>query len=303
MTPIPVIIDCDPGTDDAFALLLAFASPELQVLAITVAGGNVSLATALRNALALRRLAGIRVPVFAGAERPLLGTFPTGPDGLDGIASWDDGAAESEIAADAIRRLLRGALSPITIVGIGPATNLALVLGTEPALASRIERFVLMAGAWGEGNVTPSAEFNAACDPEALQIVLSAGRPVVMATLEVTAQAIATPERIAALRATGAGACLHMLCDTQARVPPSRRLGSLGGALHDPCAVAWLLAPSLFATRACFASVDLGPGLSRGRTVIDRWDRARQRPNVTLLERLDGHGFFRLLGERLSRLD
>lgn len=303
MTRSPIIIDCDPGTDDAFALLLAFASPELDVLAVTVTGGNVPLDTALRNALALRRLAGARVPVFAGADRPLFGTFGTGPDGLDGIARPNDGTPESEIAADAIRRLLRSVSHPLTILGIGPATNLALALRTEPALASKIERFVLMAGAWGEGNLTPSAEFNAACDPEALQIVFSAGRPVVLATLELTAQAIATPERIATLRAAGSGTCLRALCDIQARVPPSKRLGGVGAALHDPCAVAWLIVPSLFTARECFASVDLGPGPSRGRTLIDRWNRSGQHPNVTLLEHLDTDGFFRLLGDRLSRLD
>lgn len=302
MTPSQIIIDCDPGTDDAFALLLAFASPELRVLAVTVTGGNVPLSTGLCNALALRRLAGSHVPIFAGANGPLLGSFEIGPDGLEGITRPDDGAAESEIAPDAIRRLLRNALHPITIVGIGPATNLALVLRTEPALAPKIGRFVLMTGAWGEGNVTPSAEFNAAADPEALQIVLSAGRPVVLVTLELTAQAVATPDRIATLRGSGSGTCLRTLCDLQSRVAPSRRLGGHGAALHDPCAIAWLIAPSLFVSRECFASVDLGFGPSRGRTVIDRWNRTGRRPNVTLLECLDTDGFFELLADRLSRL-
>lgn len=299
---VPVIIDCDPGTDDAFALLLAFASPELDMLAVTVSGGNITLAGALRNALALRRMAGATVPVFAGAERPLLGQFPVGPDGLEGILPPTSDAPEPVIAADAIRRLLRDASEPVTLVGIGPASNFALMLRTEPALAPKIARFVLMAGAWGEGNITPSAEFNAAADPEALQIVLSAGRPVVMATLELTAQAIATPDRISALRAASEGSCLRTLCDVQARVPPSRRLGGQGAALHDPCAVAWLIAPSLFRTRDCAASVDLGPGPSRGRTLIDRWGRSGAPANATIVEHVDTDGFFDLLGQRLSRL-
>ncbi len=297
-----MIIDCDPGTDDAFALLLAFASAELDVLGVTVSGGNVAMRDALRNALGLRRLAGAQVPVFAGAERGLIGAFQGGPDGLRGCGLPDGGTPADGVAADAIRRMLREAAQPVTVVGIGPATNLGLALATEPSVAAKVERFVLMSGAWGEGNVTPCAEFNAAADPEALQIVLSAGRPVVMATLEVTAQAVATAARIAALRGAGHGACLRMLCDAQARVPPSRRLGGEGGALHDACAVAWLIAPALFTTRACAATVALGPGPSRGRTVIDRWQRSGNPANVTVLERLDTERFFSLLGERLSCL-
>ncbi|MBV8456874.1 MAG: nucleoside hydrolase [Acetobacteraceae bacterium] len=305
--PLPVIIDCDPGTDDAFALLLAFASPELDVRAITVSGGNVPLNDTLRNALSLRALAGARVPVFAGADRPLLGTFTAesqvhGPDGLQGVPLPPAADPEPELAADAIRRILREAAEPVTVVGIAPVTNLALALATEPALRGKIAQIVLMSGAWTEGNITPSAEFNAFSDPEALQIVLDLGRPVVLATLELTAQALATPERLARLRAAGSSAALRILCDIQDCVPLSPRLAGFGAPLHDPCAVAWLIQPSLFATRACPACVDLGPGPSRGRTVIDRWNRLRQSSNVTVLETLNVDGFFALLGERLSGL-
>ena len=305
--PIPVIIDCDPGTDDAFALLLAFASPELDVLAITVAGGNVGLARTLPNALALSALAGASAPVFGGADRPLFGAFRPEPavhgdDGLWGVSLPPGGDPEAELAADAIRRILRDAVQPVTLLGIAPVTNLALALTTEPALLGKVARIVLMTGAWGEGNVTPAAEFNAFNDPEALQILLGCGRPIVLATLELTAQAVGTQVRVAALRACGAGRCLHALCDIQAAVPPAPRLGYAGGALHDPCAVAWLIRPELFTTRDCFARVDLGPGPSRGRTVIDRWDRTGAPANVTVLETLDADGFFVLLNERLSRL-
>jgi len=305
--PIPIILDCDPGTDDAFALLLALASPEIEVLAVTVAGGNVGLDRTLPNALALIALAGSTVPVHAGADRPLLGAFVNetrvhGIDGLGGIALPDGGAPAPDLAADAIRSILRNAARKVTLVGIAPATNLALALMTEPSLAANVEQIVLMTGAWGEGNATPAAEFNAINDPEALAVLFACGRPVVLATLELTAQALCTPAHLAQWRNAGPGRCVRALCDIQATVPLGPRFAGTGAALHDPCAVAWLIRPDLFTTRDCAAVVDLGPGPSRGRTVIDRWNRTRAPANVTLLETLDADGFFALLGERLSRL-
>ena len=203
---IPIILDCDPGTDDAFAILLALASPELDVLAITVAGGNVGLECTLPNALALVALAGADVPVYAGADRPLLGAFVNetrvhGVDGLGGVALPAGGRPATGIASDVIRRLLRDAAQKVTLVGIAPATNLALALITEPALAEKVEQIVLMTGAWGEGNATPAAEFNAVNDPEALAVLFACGRPVVLATLELTAQALCTPAHLTSFRA------------------------------------------------------------------------------------------------------
>jgi inosine-uridine nucleoside N-ribohydrolase len=305
--PIPIILDCDPGTDDAFALLLALASPELEVLAVTVAGGNVGLDRTLPNARALVSLARSNALVYGGADRPLLGAFVNetrvhGIDGLGGIPLLAGDPPAPGIAADAIRRHLRTDTQRVTLVGIAPATNIALALMTEPALAENIERIVLMTGAWGEGNATPAAEFNALNDPEALAVILACGRPVVLATLELTAQALCTPARLAALRAVGSGECVRALCDIQATVPLGPRFAGTGAALHDPCAVAWLIRPDLFTTRECAATVDLGPGPSRGRTIIDRWHRSKAPPNVTLLETLDADGFFALLGERLAHL-
>jgi purine nucleosidase len=304
---IPIILDCDPGTDDAFALLLALASPELDLLAVTVAGGNVGLDCTLPNALALTALAGAKVPVFAGADRPLLGSFVNEPhvhgiDGLGGIALPRGGEPAPGVAADAIRKILREAAQPVTLVGIAPATNLALALMTEPALSAKVERIVLMTGAWGEGNATPAAEFNAFNDPEALAVLFACGRPVVLATLELTAQALCTPAHLAQWRSMGPGRCLTALCDIEATVPLGPRHGGAGAALHDPCAIAWLLRPELFTARDCAAVVDLGPGPSRGRTVIDRWGRTRAPHNVTVLETLDVGGFFALLAERIARL-
>ncbi|MBV8615357.1 MAG: nucleoside hydrolase, partial [Acetobacteraceae bacterium] len=267
--PIPVIIDCDPGTDDALALLLAFASPELEVRAVTVVAGNVGLEWTVANARGVVALAGASVPVFAGADRPLLGRFPTaahvhGDDGIGGVALPAGAPAAPGIAADAIRDVLRAAAEPVTVVGIGPATNLALALLTERALAAKVARFVLMSGAWGEGNMTPAAEFNALCDPEALAAVLALRRPVVLVTLDLTAQALATRARLDALRAAGTGRALRAACDIQASVPLSRRFVD-GAPLHDPCAVAWLVRPDLFTGRPARVEVECA-GASRGRT-------------------------------------
>jgi purine nucleosidase len=304
---IPIILDCDPGTDDAFAILLALASPEIKVLAITVAGGNVGLECTLPNTLALVALAGADVPVYAGADRPLLGAFVNetrvhGVDGLGGVALPAGGEPADGVAADVIRRLLREARRNVTLVGIAPATNLALALITEPALAEKVERIVLMTGAWAEGNATPAAEFNAFNDPEALAVLFACGRPVVLATLELTAQALCTPAHLARFRAAGTGRCMCALCDIQATVPLGPRFAGAGSALHDPCAIAWLIRPELFTARDCTVTMDLGPGPSRGRTVIDRWRRTGAPFNATVLETLDPDGFFSLLGERLARL-
>lgn len=305
--PRSIILDTDPGTDDAIAIFLALASPELDVRAITVAGGNVGLDRTLPNALALTALAGSGVPVHAGADRPLLGAFTSEPrvhgaDGLGGVTLPAGGQAAPGIAADAIRRILRDSADPVTLVGIGPATNLALALMTEPALAGNVAEIVLMAGAWGEGNVTPAAEFNALSDPEALAVLIATGRPITFATLDLTAQALVTPARLAAWRALGPGRCLLAAADIQASVPPSARLGHAGHPLHDPCAIAWLLRPDLFTSRPAAVQIDLGPGPGRGRTLIDRWGVTSGPSHATILETIDADGFFALLDERLARL-
>ncbi|WP_232480685.1 nucleoside hydrolase [Roseomonas sp. KE2513] len=303
-----VIIDCDPGTDDALALWLAIASPEIDLRLVTVVGGNAGLARTVANARAIVGLAGNPVPVVPGAERPLRGRFAGeravhGDDGLAGVVLPEGPPAVQALAADAIRAVLRDASAgSVTLVGIGPVTNLALALATEPALAGRVREIVLMGGAWGEGNWTPAAEFNAASDPEALDILLSLGPPVTLVTLELTMQALVTPARVEAIRRLGGGACLRAACDIMAAVPPSRRLGGEGHALHDACAIAWLVAPALFHAERVGVEVDCGPGPARGRTHVDRWGRSKAEAQVTLPETLDTEGFFALLGTRLSRL-
>ena len=302
---VPIILDCDPGTDDALAILLALASPELDVLAITVAGGNVGLEITLPNALALVGLAQSKVPVHGGADRPLLGEFTPAyhvhaDNGLGGVVLPPGPPPTPGIAADAIRDILRTAAEPVTLVGIGPATNLALALTTEPALAIHVRQIVLMSGGWARGNITPAAEFNAFSDPEALAILLATGHKVVFAALDLTDQALATPARIAAWRLLGSGRCLQAACDIQSAVPPSSRLGGAGAPLHDPCALAWLIRPELFTARPGHVSVELAAGSERGRTRLDH--SAHELANALVLETLDADGFFTLLGERFASL-
>lgn len=308
MTPRPAIIDCDPGTDDAIALWLALASPELDVRLVTAVGGNVGLDRTLANARAIVGLAGRAVPVVAGADRPLTGRFEDaahvhGDNGLGGLVLPEGPPAAPGLAVDAIRDALRTAAPrSVTVIGLGPATNLGLVFAAEPQLADRVAEIVLMTGAAGEGNITPSAEFNAWNDPEALAIVLAAGAPVTLATLDVTTQALCTPDHVAALRAAGEGACAAAATRIWESVKPSRRSGGRGHEQHDACAVAWAVAPHLFNPVDVRAEVDCGPGIGRGRTVIDRWQRAGRAANARLLETLDAAQFFALLTARLAGL-
>jgi len=301
-----VILDCDPGTDDALAILLALASPELHLAAITVAGGNAPLTRTLANAAALVTLGGASVPVHAGAARALLAPYPPGwtghgPDGMAGVPLPPGEPPAAAPAADAIRALLQSTPAPVTLLGIAPATNLALALAPHPpALAEAIEEIVLMSGAAGAGNATEAAEFNAWCDPEALAILLAAGRPLTLATLETGRAARATPARIAALRArAGRSRAAQTALAILAALPASLHMPGPGIALYDPSAVAWLIAPALFAARPAGVTVDLAPGPARGRTAIDR--RAPT-PNARVLELADPDGFFSLLAERLARL-
>ena len=299
-SPRPVVIDCDPGTDDAIALWLALASPALDVRLVTVVGGNAGLAATLPNARAIVGLAGRAVPVVAGADRPLLGAFTSEPhvngaDGIGGVTLPEGPLAALGIAADVIRTLLRDAApASITLVGIGPATNIALALATEPALADRVAEIVLMSGACGEGNVTPSAEFNAWSDPEALAVVLACGRPITLATLELTAQAFCTPAWLAELAAADGGACARAAQAVMSSVPQSRRFAEAGHPEHDACAVMWLVAPELFTHRMCHVAVELA-GQGRGRTVVDRWARGGETSNVRLLETVRRTEFFAVL--------
>lgn len=313
MTPRKIIIDTDPGQDDAVALLLALACPdELEVLGVTCVAGNVPLEMTARNARVICELAGrADMPVFAGCDRPIEGdpvtaTHVHGPTGLDGPylpepeMPLQSGHAV-EFLVDTLRTQKEGT---VTLVALGPLTNIATALQTAPDIASRISEIGVMGGAQHvRGNVTRDAEFNIHVDPKAADIVFQSGIPMTLVPLDVTQKMLVTPPRNAALRAIGTpvGRAVADMTGFIERYDPER-YGEEGVPLHDPCTIGWLLRADLFRSYKVNVTVDTGPGESRGKTVMD-WPGAQGRPpNATMLHDIDADGFFDLLLDRLSRL-
>ncbi|AQS88305.1 inosine-uridine preferring nucleoside hydrolase [Neoasaia chiangmaiensis NBRC 101099] len=313
MSPTRIIIDTDPGQDDACAILMALASPEqLTVEAITTVGGNTGIANTTRNAAAILELAGrADIPLYQGCDLPLLrspvrGEHVHGETGLDGAdLPRPAKQPEAQHAVDFLIAKLRaeppGAL---TVVTLGPMTNLALALRKAPDIASRIARIVSMIGACFEGgNITPNAEFNAYVDPEAAKIVFGAGIPMVVLPLDVTHQILTTKPRQARLKALGnrAGACVTgMLCFSERF--DLKKYESDGAPLHDPCTIAWLLRPELFQGRDVNIEVETQSALCVGETVVDYWQVTGRPTNAFYCRDADAEGFFDLLIERIARL-
>ncbi len=309
---LPIIIDSDPGKDDAVAILLALASPDkLDVRAITVVAGNVPLALTERNARALAALAGRDdIPVYAGYAAPLSHALITaehihGKSGIDGaeLPAPRQPLAEA-YAVEAIIESLRSAPDrSLTLCALGPLTNVAAALARAPEICTRIRAIVMMGGAIGLGNVTPSAEFNVYVDPQAAAAVLASGVPIVMIPLDVTHQAIVTPawaDRMARL-GTRAGAAIGGMFRTAA-MRSSLRHGMRGVPLHDPCVIAWLMWPDLFEGGRYHVAVETASALTRGRTVVDRWSVTGAPANAFVLERVDAEILFARLTERLRAL-
>lgn len=300
------IIDCDPGNDDAIALLLAMASPEIALSAITVVAGNVGIERTAINALEIVELADREVPVFAGASRPLLHKLVTAPHihgatGMQGLALPKPRHGLSPVnAVDHIRATLRAAAPrSVTLCAVGPLTNLALALAVEPTIVAGIARIVLMGGGIALGNTTPAAEFNIYVDPHAARIVFGAGAPIVMVPIDCTHQALATRRRVAAIRALD-NPPAHAVADLMEAYTPREKFDYQGSPVHDACAVAYLIKPELMSGRECRVVIDTTDGPSRGRTVVDWWG-ARDGANALVLDRIDADGFFALLTERLAR--
>ncbi|ETD85616.1 nucleoside hydrolase [Rhodobacter capsulatus] len=307
-----IIIDTDPGQDDAVAILLALASPELEVLGITCVAGNVPLALTTKNARIVCELAGRRdVQIFAGCDRPLLRPLVTaeyvhGKTGLDGIALPEPTMAlQDRHAVDFLIETLRAeAPGTVTLCPLGPLTNIATAFRRAPEIVSKVERIVLMGGAYFEvGNTTPAAEFNIYVDPQAAEIVFKSGVPLVVVPLDATHKALTTRPRTAAFRAlnTPVGAAVASWTDFFERFDRAK-YGSEGAPLHDPCVIAWLLRPDLFEGRFINVEIETQSELTMGMTVADWWRVTPREPNALFLRDIDAEGFYSLLTERLSRL-
>jgi len=307
-----IIIDCDPGQDDAVALLLAFASPdELDLLGITTVGGNVPLKLTQRNARMMCDLAGKQdVPVYAGCAEPLIRQLQTaemihGETGINGIDVFEPVTPlQSEHAVDFIvRTLLDADDESVTLVPTGPLTNIATAINKEPEILSRVERIVLMGGAMREGgNRTPSAEFNILVDPHAADVVFGCGRPITAMGLDVTHQVLSTIDRVERIKALGSPVALA----TAAMLSffdrfDTKKYTSKGAPLHDPCTVAWLLRPDLFEGKQCNISIETESELTMGHTAIDFWQVTDRPINATWIYAVDAPGFYDFLIERLAR--
>jgi purine nucleosidase len=308
----PIIIDTDPGQDDAVAVLLALASPELNVLGITAVAGNVPLALTTRNACILLELAGRQdVPVYAGAARPMVRPLVTaeyvhGKTGLDGPDLPEPTMALTPgDATDFIIRTLREhPPGSVTLCPLGPLTNIGLALVRAPDIAPRIAEIVLMGGGCFEGgNITPAAEFNIFVDPHAADVVFKSGVPITMMPLDVTHQVLSTRARIAAIRAVGnrSAEVVAQMLEFFERFDVAK-YQSDGGPLHDPCVIAYLLQPGMFEGRYINVEVETRSELTMGMTVADWWGVTGRPANARFMRKVDADAFFDLLCERLARL-
>jgi inosine-uridine nucleoside N-ribohydrolase len=304
---VKILLDCDPGHDDAMAILLALASPEVEVVGITTVAGNQTLPKTTANALRVLEFVGRGdIPVAAGADRPLVRPLTVAADvhgetGLDGPDLPPPvGAPLAVHAVDFLAERLSAAAQPLTLVATGPLTNIALLLARYPDVA--IARIVLMGGAIGAGNVTSAAEFNIWVDPEAAARVFASGLDVTMVGLDVTHRALLTDAHAARLRAAGrVGALVADLHQFYSRVHRTR-YGWDGAPVHDAMALAHVLRPDLLTTRELNVEIECGSELCRGRTVVDVDGRSGRTPNAHVATDVDGPAFLELLIERLSSL-
>lgn len=306
-----VLIDCDPGVDDALALMLAHGSPELEVAAVTVVGGNQTLEKVTRNALALTEAIGLDVPVAAGAAHPLQREPRTaghvhGDTGLGRLVLAEAGGAlTEEHAVDLIiRTVLASAPGELTLIALGPLTNLALAAQKTPQIVGRVREVVLMGGAVAAGNITPVAEFNIAVDPEAARIVFAAGWPVTMVGLDVTHRALATEdvERSFGELGTEAGRiAVDLIGSYRAAYQDNHAFAD--PPCHDPVAVARVIRPDLVPTRRAPIGIECAGELTTGMTVVDL--RAPEDPScpTALATDVQAEDFWRLVLEAVSRIE
>lgn len=307
-----IIIDTDPGQDDAVAILLALGSAELEIVGMTAVAGNVPLRLTEKNARKICELAGRPdIKVYAGAIRPLARELVTaeevhGETGLNGPQLPEPTMElQAQYAVDFIvETLMKEESGTITLCALGPLTNIALALIREPKIAPRIKEIVLMGGGFFEGgNVTPTAEFNIYVDPHAADVVFKSGIPIVMMPLDVTHKALTTAKRTQAFRKLGTrvGTATTEMLEFFERFD-EEKYGTDGGPLHDPCVIAYLLKPELFRGRNCNVTVETASELTMGMTVIDWWGVTKRPNNAMVMRDIDHDALFALLLERLGRL-
>lgn len=312
MSAHKVIIDCDPGQDDAINLLLAMSSPgDIDILGVTAVAGNVPLDLTQRNARIICEIAQRPdVKVYSGHECPLVRDLITaesvhGKTGIDGInIVTPQHALESQHAVDFIVECLhREAANTVTLVLTGPLTNIAAAFVKDPAIVPKVKELIVMGGAMREaGNHSPSAEFNILVDPQAADIVFGCGRPITAMGLDVTHQVLATKPRVARIRDLGNTAAVATagMLDFFHR-HDTEKYNSLGSPLHDPCTIAFLLQPDLFEGKQCNVSIETQSELTMGNTAVDFWHVTDRPLNANWIHGVDADGFYELLTERLGR--
>lgn len=306
---LPIILDCDPGHDDAIALILALASPELDLKAVTTSAGNQTPEKTLRNALRILTLLQRNdIPVAGGAVKPLMRELIIadnvhGESGLDGPELPEPNFAPQQCnAVELIAKTLRESAEPVTIVATGPLTNIALLLTSHAELKPKIARIVIMGGAAGLGNWTPAAEFNIYVDPEAAEIVFQSGLPIVMAGLDVTHRAQIMSEDIERFRQLDnpVAAVVADLLDFFMEYHKQEKWGFQGAPLHDPCTIAWLIKPSMFTCVERWVGVETQGKYTQGMTVVDYYSLTNNAPNTTVMMDIDRQAFVDLLVERVG---
>ncbi|MQQ07357.1 nucleoside hydrolase [Epibacterium sp. SM1979] len=313
MTKRKIIIDTDPGQDDAVAILLALAAPDvLDLLGITCVAGNVPLPLTQKNARIVCEVAGrTDVAIYAGCDAPMARPLVTaehvhGKTGLDGPELFDPTLplAEGHAVDFIIETLRREDAGSVTLCTLGPLTNVATAFQRAPDIIPKLRELVMMGGAYFEvGNITPAAEFNIYVDPEAAEIVFKSGVPLVVMPLDVTHKVLATRSHIETFRAMGStvGTFTAEMLDFFERFDVAK-YGSEGGPLHDPCVIAYLLQPNLFQGRHINVEIETESKLTLGMTVADWWRVTERAPNAMFMGDVDAEGFFALLTERIARL-
>lgn len=308
-----VIIDTDPGQDDAVAILLALASPkEINLLGLTAVAGNVPLNLTVKNARTICELAKMKnISIFKGCDKPLKRNLVTaehvhGKTGLDGIILPEPTMPikESHAVDFIIETIRENPRHAITICALGPLTNIAMALKKAPDIAIKIKQIILMGGAYFEvGNITPTAEFNIYVDPEAAKIVFNSGVKLIILPLDVTHKALISEDRVNAFKKIGTPVAKAVSEWTNFFERfDKEKYGSVGAPLHDPCVIAYLLDPSIFTGRYINVEIETESDLTRGMTVADWWRVTDRKPNALFIGNLDPDRFFKLLTERLSTL-